>query len=464
MKNVILPHGPGVRDVIETVFREGIEYIRLYFPDPLGRLKGQNVSVGEIWDILEEGQGFDGSSIEGFVRIEESDKVAFPIPSTFRILPYPVNNQRIGVMLCEVRNPEGSRFAGDSLWVLERAVEEARRMGFDHYYVGPEIEYFYLGSEMRQGTIKLIHEGGYFDEGTTHTGAVARMQAVEAFAKLLIKVEGDHGEVADSQNEIDLKYQDAIVMAYYAMLYRVVVKELAGQMGFFASFMPKPIAGVNGSGMHVHQSLFSGGQNAFFDGRDEYHLSDTARQYMAGIFKYLDEAMIILCQWVNSYKRLIPGYEAPVYKVWGRRNRSALIRVPEYKPGKENATRIELRCADPGCNPALAFAVMLRMGLQGIKEHLTDLPSPVEDDVFHLSEKVRKHRGIRSLPGSFQEALEEFKRSSFMKQVLGDHLFGKIISSKEKEWDEYVAAVGKKNAKNRLKVFPGEVKYYSQWL
>lgn len=455
----------AARNVIEKVYADDVRYVRLCFVDPLGLAKGQNISRDLLWDVLERGQGFDGSSIEGFSRIEESDKVALPYPETFRILPYDVAGEKVGIMFCRVMNPGGTRFEGDSFLILENALEQARADGFSHFYVGPELEFFYLKAEaLKRGETQLVHTGGYFDEGTTHAGAIARMKSVEALRQLGIDVEGDHGEVADSQNEIDLLYKDALTMAWSATLYRVVVKEIAAHQGFAATFMPKPIAGVNGSGMHVHQSLFRDGTNAFFQKDDPYHLSKTARQYMAGIFKYLPEAMLIMCQWVNSYKRLVPGYEAPVYLCWGRRNRSALIRVPEYQKGREKATRIELRCPDPGCNIPLAFAVMLQMGLRGIREGLDgELPKAVETDVFHLSDDDRRRQNISTLPASFDEALKLFRTSQFMVEILGSHLHERICKSKEDEWERYLRAVGDK-ADDRTVVSAEEVKLYTQYM
>ncbi|MFA5051510.1 MAG: glutamine synthetase family protein [Patescibacteria group bacterium] len=455
-----------VQSVIEQLFGQDIRYIRLWFPDPLGRIKGSNISRDTIWNVFQDGSGFDGSSIEGLLRIQESDLVARPIPRTFRKLPYLVDGQAIGNMLCQIYTPDGRRFAGDPLWVLEKQVAAAACLGYSTVNVGPELEFFlFKNGSPQTGKPVLVHRGGYFDEGVAHLGATVRMRAVEAFRQLGISIEVDHGEVADSQNEIDLHYQDALSMAHNAMLYRTVVKEVAAQLGVSASFMPKPLAGVNGSGMHIHTSLFTDGHNTFFDEQDtEYHLSATARQFMAGVFKYLPAGMIILCQWVNSFKRLVPGYEAPVYLCWGRRNRSALIRVPQYQMGKERATRIEVRCPDPACNIPLAFAVIIGMGLQGIREDLKSLPNPVEDDVFRLSKTQLKKRGIASLPGSFNEALAEFRDSGLMRTILGDHLHGKICDSKEAEWRDYVAGVGKKNAPIRTKVFPWEVTYYSRWV
>ncbi|MFZ6036383.1 MAG: glutamine synthetase family protein [Patescibacteria group bacterium] len=469
MTSCIFCTNRAAQEVIEQLFRQDVRYVRLYFPDPLGRVKGQNVSRDQIWKILQRGQGFDGSSIEGFVRIQESDKIALPMPETFRILPYPVDGQRVGVMFCRVLDTDRAPFAGDSFLPLERALVQMREMGYETFFVGPELEFFlFKQGSLEKGVPQLVHSGGYFDEGVTHPGAVCRMKIVEAFHSLGIKVEGDHGEVADSQNEIDLEYQDAWTMAWWTLLYRVVAREIAESLGMRASFMPKPITGVNGSGMHMHLSLFRKGHNAFFDADDPYSLSTVARQFMAGIFKYLPEGMLIFNQWVNSFNRLVPGYEAPVYLCWGRRNRSALIRVPEYQRGQENATRIELRNPDPGCNTPLAIATVLQMGLRGITEQLDCLPAAVEEDVFQLTDDERKARGIKALPGSFTEALNAFETSEFMKSILGEHMHTRIVASKRDELNTYQGAIKDDVSSNEVSdqavVLPGAVRLYSKWL
>jgi len=422
------------KDVLETLKKEGINYVRLFFPDILGNFKGMSITTREMEQVLEEGQGFDGSSVEGFVRIEESDLVAMPDPATFRILPWSVNDEKVALMICDILNPDGSPFTGDSRYILKRVLEKIKKKGWT-FYCGPELEYFYLLSKDKP---EPLDTGGYFDYSTVSAGTILRKATATALEKMDIPVECTHHEVAPSQHEIDLVYQNALTMADSVMIYRLTVKELATKAGYHATFMPKPLFGENGSGMHTHQSLFKGERNIFFDETDKkYHLSPLARHYMAGIFQHIKEISLVLSQWINSYKRLVPGYEAPVYISWGTRNRSALIRIPEYKPGKEKATRLELRCPDPACNPYLAFALMLGAGLDGIKNGRYSLPKPVEVDVYHLSEQERNKLGIDSLPGSLEEAIDEFKKSKLAKEILSKHIFNSLVANKKKEWDEY---------------------------
>ncbi|MBI3589325.1 MAG: glutamine synthetase [Candidatus Liptonbacteria bacterium] len=418
---------------ISLIDQEGVKSIRLLFVDPMGRLKGQVITRGELEAVFERGQGFDGSSVEGFVPIEESDKILKPILSSLRILPYDPDEAktRTAIFFSTIYNPDGSRFEGDSRFVLEQTLERAKGVGFDHFYCGPEIEFFYFRGDNGNTPVPLDREG-YFSFTMTHQGDAARQEAVTALETMGIHVEGHHHEVAPSQHEIDLRYTDALEMADCILLYRMVVKDLAAKRGLWACFMPKPIFGVNGSGMHVHQSLFRGDENAFFDKNNKHHLSNCARHYLGGIFKYLPECQLLLCQWINSYRRLIPGYEAPVYLTWGRRNRSALVRVPQYQPGHEKATRLELRCPDPGCNPYLALAAMLNMGLRGIKERLAP-PEPIEENVYHMTAGEMKKLGITSLHGSFPEALTAFKKSNNVRSLLNSHLTERLIESKENE-------------------------------
>jgi len=300
--------------------------------------------------------------------------------------------------------------------------------------VGPELEFFYFKSS--EGRPEILDKGGYFDLTPLDVATELRRETILTLEAMGIRVEYSHHEVAPSQHEIDLRYDDALRMADHAMTYRLVVKEVALRHGVYATFMPKPIFGQNGSGMHTHQSLFKGDKNAFFDPKDEFHLSKIAKHYIAGILKHSKEFCAVTSQWVNSYKRLVPGYEAPVYISWARRNRSALVRVPMYKPGKEKATRIELRCPDPACNPYLAFAVMLAAGLKGIKEGY-ELCPPVEEDIYEMSPEKRKEHGIESLPGDLYEAVQYAEASELVKETLGDHIFTKFIENKKIEWDQY---------------------------
>ena len=360
-------------EALKLLDDKGVKYIRLWFTDVLGVLRGMTITRGEIEDVFSNGQGFDGSSIEGFVRIEESDLMAHPDLSTFTLFPWAINGERIASVFCDIKTPHGEPYEGDPRYVLRRIIERIKSEGYTPY-LGPEMEYFYFKSSKKP---EIMDRGGYFEFSTVEETTHLRKGAIAALEEIGIPVECSHHEVAPSQHEIDLKYQEALRMADFAMLYRFVVKEKALSAGYYATFMPKPIFGVNGSGMHIHQSLFKGDRNAFHDPKEKYHISELARHYVAGILTHIRELCLVTNQWVNSYKRLVPGYEAPCYISWGRRNRSSLIRVPMYQLGKEQATRVEIRSPDPACNPYLAFAVMLAAGMEGIKNRYP-LPDPVE--------------------------------------------------------------------------------------
>lgn len=420
-------------NVLKTAKENNVKFIRIWFTDILGFLKGFAITIDELEGALEEGMGFDGSSIQGYARIDESDMVAKPDPKTFRILPWRPKENAVARMFADIYEPNGTPYKGDPRWVLKRMLNKAKEKGFT-FYVGPELEYFYFKSS--DGNPQILDRGGYFDLTPLDVATELRRETILTLEAMGISVEYSHHEVAPSQHEIDLRYTDALTMADNAMTYRLIVKEIALRHGVYATFMPKPIFGQNGSGMHTHQSLFIGDKNAFFDPRDEYHLSRIAKSYIAGLLKHSKEITSITSQWVNSYKRLVPGYEAPVYISWARRNRSALVRVPMYKPGKEKATRIEFRSPDPACNPYLAFAVMLAAGLKGIEENY-ELPPPVEEDIFEMSDEERKRLGIDSLPGSLYEAIQSTERSELVRETLGDHIFQKFIQNKKIEWDQY---------------------------
>jgi len=385
--------------------------------------------------------GFDGSSIDGFTRIEESDMVAYPDPSSFQMLPWRSNGSDgggTGRMFCDVMNPDGTPFEGDPRYALKRMLAKAADMGYT-MYVGPELEFFYFANS--KGT-ETLDQGGYFDLTPLDVASDLRRETVLALEKLGIPVEYSHHEVAPSQHEIDLRYADALTMADNVMTYRLTVKEVASLNGVYATFMPKPIQGENGSGMHVHQSLFTAEGNAMYDANDPegYHLSAIGKAYIAGLLKYAPEFCAVTNQFVNSYKRLVPGYEAPVYICWARRNRSAMVRVPMYKPGKEVATRVELRTPDPSANPYLAFAVMLGAGLKGIEEGLTLAPEAT-NNIFHMSEEELETAGIKTLPKDLGEAIDLFEKSELMKEVLGEHIHTFFVANKKAEWSEYVATV-----------------------
>jgi glutamine synthetase len=424
------------KDVMRLVKERKVRYIRLWFTDVLGFLKGFTITVDELPRALGDGMGFDGSSIEGFARIEESDMIARPDTSTFAILPWESKEQQVARMFCDIYMPNGKPFAGDPRYVLKKNLERAQRKGFT-YYVGPELEYFYFNNPKNA---IVLDKGGYFDLTPLDVAQSVRNETVSALEDLGIVVEYSHHEVASSQHEIDLRYADALSMADNVMTYRLVAKEIAQAKGLHASFMPKPVYGINGSGMHTHQSLFKGSANAFFEKKDKYHLSKIAKQFIAGLLKHAPEITSVTNQWVNSYKRLVPGYEAPVYICWAQMNRSALIRVPMYKPGKEKSTRIEYRVPDPACNPYLAFAVMLAAGLEGIENGYA-LPEPANDNIYHMSGEQRQRAKIHSLPEDLLEAIKLTERSDLVKKALGDELFAFFIRNKKLEWDEYKAQV-----------------------
>jgi glutamine synthetase len=421
------------QNVLKLAKENDVKFIRLWFTDVLGILKGFAITIDELEGALEEGMGFDGSSIQGYARIDESDMIAKPDPKTFQILPWRPKENAVGRMFADIYEPDGTPYKGDPRWVLKRNLKKAEDLGYT-FYVGPELEYFYFKSS--EGKPAILDEGGYFDLTPLDVATELRRETILTLEAMGVHVEYSHHEVAPSQHEIDLRYAEALTMADHAMTYRLVVKQIAMKHGVYATFMPKPLFKQNGSGMHTHQSLFKGNKNAFFDPKDEFHLSKLAKSYIAGILKHSKEITSITSQWVNSYKRLVPGYEAPVYISWARRNRSALVRVPMYKPGKEKATRIEFRSPDPACNPYLAFAVMLAAGLKGIEKGY-ELPPPVEEDIFEMSEASRKKHGIDSLPGSLSEAIQLTEKSELVKEALGDHIFEKFIENKKIEWDQY---------------------------
>jgi glutamine synthetase len=419
-------------DVLRIVKEKNVSFIQFWFTDVLGMLKSFAITQSELETGMSEGMGFDGSSIEGFARIEESDMVALPDPATFRLLPWRPEERPVARMFCDIVNPDHTPYEGDPRYVLKRLLKKIEEKGYT-FYVGPELEYFYFKSKENPD---VIDAGGYFDSLPLDVASNLRRETIFALQDMGIVVEYSHHEVAPSQHEIDLRFDDALSMSDKTMTYRIVVKEIARQHNYYATFMPKPIFGVNGSGMHVHQSLFSGDKNLFFDGNDPYHLSKMAKGYIAGIMKHAREIVAVTNQWVNSYKRLVPGYEAPVYISWARRNRSAMIRVPMYKPGKEMATRIEFRAPDPACNPYLSFAVMLAAGLKGI-ENEYELPDPIEEDIYRMSAEEKKDRGIFTLPDNLYEALLEVEKSELVREALGEHIFNKFVENKKIEWDMY---------------------------
>jgi glutamine synthetase len=434
--------------VIKFARDKEVRFIKLWFTDILGFAKSFSITVDELEGALTEGMGFDGSSIQGFARIDESDMIAKPDPATFTLLPWrPKDGAGVAKMFCDIYEPDGTPYKGDPRYVLKRNLKIAEELGYT-LFVGPELEYFYFKSDQSP---EILDRGGYFDLTTRDEAIDLRRDTILLLEEMGIKVEYSHHEVAPSQHEIDLKYADALSMADNCITYRIVVKEIARQYGVYATFMPKPIFGVNGSGMHVHQSLFRGKKNAFYNPKDKYFLSDIAKWYIAGLLKHAREITLITSQWVNSYKRLVPGYEAPVYIAWARRNRSTLVRVPLYKPGKENATRAEYRSPDPACNPYLAFAVMLRAGLEGIKNKYP-LPDPIEEDVYEMTQERRRELNIGALPGSLYEAIEQVENSKLIRDALGEHVFEKLIENKKIEWDRFRTHVSKYEVETYLPI------------
>jgi glutamine synthetase len=434
--------------VLKMVKEHDVKFIRLWFTDILGMLKSFAITVEELEGALEDGMGFDGSSIEGFARIDESDMVALPDPDTFQLVPWrPLEHRAIARMFCDVLKPGDEPFEGDPRYVLKRNLKRAADTGYT-YYVGPELEYFYFKDSM--GT-EPLDAGGYFDMTTLDAATDLRRETVLTLEEMGIGVEYSHHEVAASQHEIDMRYTDALTMADNVMTYRLVVKQIALRHEVYATFMPKPVFGVNGSGMHVHQSLFKEGKNAFFDPSDSYHLSKTAKCYIAGLLRHAPEITAVTNQWVNSYKRLVPGYEAPVYLSWARRNRSDLIRVPEYQPGREKATRVEFRSPDPACNPYLAFSVMLAAGLEGIEKGY-EVPEPIEENVYEMTEEERERRGIGTLPPDLLEAIHLTENSNLVRRALGEHVFDAFIRNKKIEWDQYQTQVTEYEIKRYLPI------------
>jgi len=433
------------QDILRQAEESNVKFVRMWFTDIIGTLKSFSLTVGELEDALDGGMGFDGSSITGYQDIEESDMIALPDPSTFKIFPWSPKETPVARMFCDVKTTDGDPYVGDPRHILKRALERANEMGFDKFNCGPELEFFYFKDS---NSTEPLDYGGYFDLTTLDAATSLRRETIFALQDMGIQVEYSHHEVAHSQHEIDLRFDDALKMADKVMTYRTVVKEIATRHGVYATFMPKPMQDQNGSGMHTHQSLFTGDKNAFFDADDQYFLSDTAKSFIAGQLRHARELSIIFAQTVNSYKRLVPGYEAPVYIAWSRRNRSALVRVPGFHPGQEKATRMELRCPDPSANIYLCFAALLHAGLEGIEKGY-ELPEPMERNLYNLSHDERQKMGIESLPADLGEAIREAEDSELLQKALGEHTFTRLLNVKREEWDEY-----------RMQVTPYEIQKY----
>jgi glutamine synthetase len=428
--------GMSKEGVLGFVDEHDVKFIRIWFTDILGKVKSFAITKEDLEGALAEGYGFDGSSIKGFQSIEESDMVAMPDPSTFQLLPWRPKDKAVARMFCDILNPDGTPYMGDPRNALKRMLKKATDKGYT-FNAGPELEYFYFKSDC---ACETLDAGGYFDLTSLDAASDLRRDTILALEAMGIRVEMSHHEVAPSQHEIDLMYKEGLEMADAATTMRIVVKEIATKYGVYATFLPKPIQGENGSGMHCHQSLFKDDRNIFYDPSDSLYLSSQAKSYIAGLLKYVPEFCVVTNQLVNSYKRLVPGYEAPTYLTWSKRNRSAMIRVPMYKPGKEKATRCELRMPDPACNLYLAFTVMLGAGLKGIEDGL-EAPPPVEKNIFKLSSEEKKAHGITALPGSLGDAIKLAEGSEFLKETLGEHLYEGLLEAKKKEWGSYLLSV-----------------------
>lgn len=423
-------------EILEQVKKDNVKFIQLQFTDILGIVKSVTIPARHLADSLQYGTWFDGSSVEGFARIAESDMFLKPDASTYAVIPW-LNSEdgNTARLICDVYKPDGKPFEGDPRFILKKAIAEAKAMGFD-YNTGPELEFFLFKRE--DGLKALPHDSGSYFDLTTDQAYEVRKDMTVALEKFGINVEAAHHEVALGQHEIDFRYDHALKTADNATTLRFVLKAIAQKHDLHATFMPKPIAGINGSGMHVHQSLFDikTGKNIFYDEHDKYKLSKTAYSFIAGQLSHVRAMSAVISPTVNSYKRLVPGYEAPVYISWARTNRSSLIRIPRYSEGKTQATRMELRCPDPSCNIYLAFAVMLKAGLDGIKRNLVP-PAPVEEDVYHFDDAKLAQLKIDTLPYSLWQALKELKESSVIQEALGPHLYEKYVEAKTREWDEY---------------------------
>ena len=425
--------------VLRTVEERGIRLVWLWFTDVLGFLKSFAVTSEELEEAFDEGIGFDGSAIEGFARIQESDMLARPDAGTFQIMPAEEGRADTGVarVFCDIHTPDGRPFWGDPRYVLRRNLERAGEHGFS-FYVHPEMEFF-LFKNLQDHT--PLDAGGYFDLTPLDVTQDLRRETVSVLEQMGIPVEFAHHEVAPSQHEIDLRMADALTMADSVMTHRLIVKEMAARKGLYATFMPKPITDLPGSGMHTHLSLFEGDQNAFHDSSDEYHLSKVAKAFIAGLLTHAGEITAVTNQWVNSYKRLVTGSgypvpEAPAYVCWGRHNRSALIRVPMYKPRKEQSTRIEIRSPDPACNPYLAFSVILAAGLRGVAEGY-ELPPEATDNIYEMSDSERRAARISQLPADLNHALIAMEASDLVAEALGEQVFEYLLRNKRAEWDQY---------------------------
>lgn len=415
--------------VLKIAQDRNVKFIRLWFPDILGMLKSTAIIADELEAALDEGITFDGSSIEGFAREDESDMIALPDPNTFTLLPFsPTEGGGVARMFCDVLEPDGTPAETDPRFILKRQLKVAAELGYT-FYVGPEVEFFYYkqAQEGQKQQPEALDQGGYFDLTPLDVASPLRRKTALTLEQMDIGVESSHHEGAPSQHEIDLRYTDALTMADAVMTFRLVVKEVASESGYYATFMPKPHAAHNGSGMHINMSLFKGGRNAFYDKNDPEHLSKIACKFIAGLLRHARELTLFTNQWVNSYKRLVPGFEAPTRVTWAMRNRADLIRVPAFKPGREASRRIEYRSPDAACNPYLVFALLLAAGLEGIKNDYL-LPAPMG---------AMPETEVEVLPADLNEAIRAARDSELARRVLGDTLFEKFLANKTIEWENY---------------------------
>lgn len=427
-------------DILKTIDEEDIDFVRLQFTDILGIVKNVSIPAGQLQKAFEQGIWFDGSSIEGFVRIQESDMRLTPDPETFAVLPWRRSSSGGGVarFICDVTDIDGSPFEGDPRYVLKRAIGHANELGYD-FNAGPEPEFFiFQRDEDGRATTQTHDTGGYFDMAPKDLAMDIRREIIHTLVRMGFEVEASHHEVARGQHEIDFKYADGLTTADNIATFRTVVRAVAEKNGVHATFMPKPIAQINGSGMHTHVSLFEDGDNAFYDPNAEFNLSETARHFLAGLLEHAPALTAVTNPTVNSYKRLVPGYEAPIYVAWSDVNRSALIRKPAARTPE--GTRMELRSPDPSCNPYLALAVMLRAGLDGIERELA-APGPVRENIYEFDEDRRLEHGIETLPGNLDEALDALEEDEVVLDALGEHISDKFIQAKRREWHQYKAVV-----------------------
>ncbi|MCD8325525.1 MAG: type I glutamate--ammonia ligase [Lachnospiraceae bacterium] len=435
------------QDILNMVEEEGVEFIRLHFTDLFGNLKNVAITASQLEKALNNKCMFDGSSIEGFVRVEESDMLLYPDLDSFQVFPWRPQNGKVARMICDVYTADRKPFEGDPRYILRKTVQEAREMGYE-FMVGPELEFFLFDTdENARPTVTTKEMAGYFDMGPNDLGENARREIILNLEEMGFGIEASHHEAAPAQHEIDFEYAEVLETADDIMTFKLAVKTIARRHGLYASFMPKPNAGVNGSGMHINMSLHQNDRNIFHDENDENGLSKEAYYFMGGILKHVKGMCAITNPLVNSYKRLVPGYEAPIYLTWGTRNRSQLIRIPM---SNGEGTRVELRCPDPSANPYLALAVCLAAGLDGIRNQI-EPPKCFNGNVFHLTDEERAAKGIDVLPGTLKEALEELKRDELLKETLGEHVFHKYVEAKEKEWHDYNCQVSQWELSEYLK-------------